>query len=32
MERLRLSPAERSAILTAIPNRLAYFDRQRFIE
>lgn len=28
----RLSPAERSAILTAIPNRLAYFDRQRFIE
>ena len=27
-----LSPADRSAILTAIPNRLEYFDRQRFIE
>ena len=28
----RLSAADRSAILTAIPNRLAYFDRQGFVE
>ncbi len=28
----RLSPADRSAILAAIPNRLEYFDRQGFIE
>ena len=28
----RLSPADRSAVLNAIPNRLAYFDRQGFVE
>ena len=28
----RLSPADRSAILAAIPNRLEYFDRQGVIE